>query len=259
MKLDGVRVLDLSLFLPGPYLTQAMADHGADVIKVEPPGGEPVRNVGYRAGGQSVWFRNTHRGKRSVVLDLKTDAGREALLRLQEDGLVARRGYRGTVVSDTTPAEAAEMAQIRIKLESVGIRRAAEVLSREEIDELAALIDRAEAASRAEDAYSCSELDRQFHLTIFQASGLIALEPILSRCALHMHRYTFRHPDETKRQHETPVARQHLAVLDALARRDAEAAAIAVRSHIEAVIDLWSPTLRQAMSRGLDRDQSAAK
>jgi crotonobetainyl-CoA:carnitine CoA-transferase CaiB-like acyl-CoA transferase len=71
MKLDGVRVLDLSLFLPGPYLTTVMADHGAEVIKLEPPSGEPVREIGLRAGGQSVWFRNTHRGKKSVVLNLK--------------------------------------------------------------------------------------------------------------------------------------------------------------------------------------------
>jgi len=71
MKLDGIRVLDLSLFLPGPYLTTVMADHGAEVIKLEPPQGEPVRNIGPRANGESVWFRNTHRGKKSIVLDLK--------------------------------------------------------------------------------------------------------------------------------------------------------------------------------------------
>ena len=72
MKLTGIRVLDLSLFLPGPHLTTMMADHGAEVLKIEPPGeGEPVRHIGYRSGGESVWFRNTHRGKKSLVLDLK--------------------------------------------------------------------------------------------------------------------------------------------------------------------------------------------
>jgi crotonobetainyl-CoA:carnitine CoA-transferase CaiB-like acyl-CoA transferase len=71
MKMEGFRILDLTLFLPGPMLTQMLADHGAAVIKVEPPGGEPVRNIGYRAGGESVWFRNTHRGKKSIVLNLK--------------------------------------------------------------------------------------------------------------------------------------------------------------------------------------------
>ena len=99
MKLEGVRVLDLSMFLPGPHLTQMMADHGADVIKVEPPAGEPVRHVGYRtADGVSVWFRNTHRNKRSVVLDLKTEAGREALLRLAETADVMVEAFRPGVV-----------------------------------------------------------------------------------------------------------------------------------------------------------------
>ena len=99
MKLEGVRVLDLSLFLPGPHLTMMMADHGADVIKVEPPSGEPVRNVGYRtADDVSVWFRNTHRGKRSVVLDLKSDTGRTALLKLAETADVFVEAFRPGVV-----------------------------------------------------------------------------------------------------------------------------------------------------------------
>ena len=99
MKLEGIRVIDLSLFLPGPHLTMMMADHGAEVIKVEPPGeGEPVRNVGYRAGGETVWFRNTHRGKKSVVLNLKDPMGREALLRLAESADVMIEAFRPGVV-----------------------------------------------------------------------------------------------------------------------------------------------------------------
>lgn len=99
MKLEGLRVIDLSLFLPGPHLTMMMADHGAEVIKVEPPGeGEPVRHVGYRAGGESVWFRNTHRGKKSVVLNLKHPTGREALLRLAETADVMVEAFRPGVV-----------------------------------------------------------------------------------------------------------------------------------------------------------------
>ncbi|MEM9222292.1 MAG: CaiB/BaiF CoA-transferase family protein [Pseudomonadota bacterium] len=99
MKLDGVRVLDLSLFLPGPHLTMLLADHGADVIKVEPPGkGEPTRELGVRSGDASVYFRNTNRGKRSVQLDLKTDAGREALLGLAETADVFVETFRPGVV-----------------------------------------------------------------------------------------------------------------------------------------------------------------
>src|SRR3954467_6116841 len=99
MKLEGIRVIDLSQFLPGPHLTMLMADHGAEVIKIEPPGqGEPVRNLGYRAGGESVWFRNTHRGKKSAVLDLKTAEGREALLSLAQTADVVVEAFRPGVM-----------------------------------------------------------------------------------------------------------------------------------------------------------------
>ncbi|AMS32129.1 CoA-transferase [Betaproteobacteria bacterium UKL13-2] len=99
MKLSGIRVIDLSLFLPGPHLTMLMADHGAEVIKLEPPGeGEPVRHVGASQAGHTVWFRNTHRGKKSISLDLKDAAQKEALLQLIDTADVVVEGFRpGTV------------------------------------------------------------------------------------------------------------------------------------------------------------------
>ncbi len=98
MKLEGIRVVDLSLFLPGPAMTQAMADHGALVIKVEPPGGEPNREIGLKRDGVSVFFANTHRGKRSLVLNLKTAEGVEALLRLAATADVLVESFRPGVV-----------------------------------------------------------------------------------------------------------------------------------------------------------------
>lgn len=95
MKLSGVRVLDLSLFLPGPMLTLMMADHGAEVIKVEPAGeGEPTRHVGYRKNGESVWFRNTHRGKRSIQLNLKDPADHAVFMALATEADVVVEAFR---------------------------------------------------------------------------------------------------------------------------------------------------------------------
>jgi len=82
MKLEGVRVVDLSSFLPGPYLTLTLADHGAEVIKVEAPGGDPGRQIGPRDGEHTVFFRTLKRGKKSVVLDLMTARGQAALQEL---------------------------------------------------------------------------------------------------------------------------------------------------------------------------------
>jgi crotonobetainyl-CoA:carnitine CoA-transferase CaiB-like acyl-CoA transferase len=99
LKLEGIKVVDLSLFLPGPAMTQAMADHGAEVIKVEPvPGGEPNREIGPKRDGVSVYFANTHRGKKSLALNLKTAAGVEALLRLAASADVFVEAFRPGVV-----------------------------------------------------------------------------------------------------------------------------------------------------------------
>ncbi|MBM7061018.1 CoA transferase [Pseudomonas sp. UL073] len=99
MKLGGITVLDLSTFLPGPYLTLAMADHGAQVIKVEnPDGGDPGRHIGPSELGHTVFFRNLNRGKRSIALDLKTPEGREALLKLCETADVFIESFRPGVM-----------------------------------------------------------------------------------------------------------------------------------------------------------------
>ena len=81
MKLEGFKVVDLSWFLPGPLLTLAMADHGAEVIKFEPAGeGDPGRHIGPMDGEESVFFRNLNRGKKSAVVDLKDPGDLEAVL-----------------------------------------------------------------------------------------------------------------------------------------------------------------------------------
>lgn len=82
--LSGVRIIDLTTVLMGPFATQILGDYGADVIKVEPPGGgDGVRGVGPRRNpGMAAIFLHANRSKRSIVLDLKQPAGRDALLRL---------------------------------------------------------------------------------------------------------------------------------------------------------------------------------
>ena len=100
MKLDGIRVLDLSLFLPGPTATLMMADHGAEVIKIETLGeGEPNRHIGQRRDGVSVYFDCTHRGKQSLTLNLKSETGRELFMRLVDGADVVVEAFRPGVVN----------------------------------------------------------------------------------------------------------------------------------------------------------------
>jgi len=95
--LDGVRVLELTHAIAGPHTGQILADHGADVIKVEPPGGELARMALPVDGEDSVYFAAQNRGKRSVVLDLKDAEGLALFLRLVEDADVVLTNYSAEV------------------------------------------------------------------------------------------------------------------------------------------------------------------
>src|SRR6266566_2903105 len=99
MPLTGIRILDLTRLLPGAYCTLLLADMGADVIKVEEPrAGDYMRWTPPLAGGQSALFNAINRNKLTVTLNLKSDAGRDLLLRLVDGADVLVEGNRPGVM-----------------------------------------------------------------------------------------------------------------------------------------------------------------
>jgi len=97
LPLSGVRVLDISQVMAGPYACMLLGDLGADVIKIEPPGtGDQTRgSMGFKMKGpDSLGFLNMNRNKRSVTLDLKTEAGKQVLLRMARDADILVENYR---------------------------------------------------------------------------------------------------------------------------------------------------------------------
>src|SRR5260370_42619820 len=94
MLLDGVRVLDLSRLLPGGYCTQLLQAHGAQVTKIEPPTGDPIRAL----PGGGVYFDALHHGKHLLTLDLRSEEGREALRRRVADADVPGEGFPPGVI-----------------------------------------------------------------------------------------------------------------------------------------------------------------
>ncbi|HEX3507560.1 MAG TPA: CaiB/BaiF CoA-transferase family protein [Candidatus Dormibacteraeota bacterium] len=100
MPLTGIRVLDLTRLLPGPFCTLLLADMGADVIKVEEPGGgDYLRWTPPLVDGRGVLFEAINRNKRSITLNLKSSEGRDLLLRLAEHADVLVEGNRPGVMA----------------------------------------------------------------------------------------------------------------------------------------------------------------
>ncbi len=98
--LQGMRVIDLSRLLPGPYATMVLADYGADVIKIEPPeGGDDLRSWAPLVEGTSAFFLAVNRNKRSLTLNLKTDTGRRLLHELVAEADVLFESFRPGVMA----------------------------------------------------------------------------------------------------------------------------------------------------------------
>ncbi|MGV8931285.1 MAG: CaiB/BaiF CoA transferase family protein [Luteimonas sp.] len=95
--LDGVRVLDLSAYIAGPYGCTLLADQGADVIKIEPPSGDNLREYPSTLASESRAFLGVNRSKRGIVLDLKNPRDHAALLRLVRDADVLVHNFRPNV------------------------------------------------------------------------------------------------------------------------------------------------------------------
>jgi crotonobetainyl-CoA:carnitine CoA-transferase CaiB-like acyl-CoA transferase len=98
LPMAGLRVLDFTMMMAGPYCTRLMADLGAEVIKVEAPDGDPMRKGSPLRDGCSAYFGHLNAGKRSIVLDLKTEAGKRAALDLARHADVAMESFRPGVM-----------------------------------------------------------------------------------------------------------------------------------------------------------------
>jgi crotonobetainyl-CoA:carnitine CoA-transferase CaiB-like acyl-CoA transferase len=97
--LDGLRVLDVTQVMAGPYCAMLLADLGADVVKIEPPAGDATRQMPGAVGTDSPSFNAVNRGKRSVVLNLKSTDGRDVFLRLARSTDILIENYRPGVMA----------------------------------------------------------------------------------------------------------------------------------------------------------------
>lgn len=167
--------------------------------------------------------------------DCSQSTVREALLRLQEDGLVVRISQRGTLVADCNGDDARELLRIRHDIECRGVRRAIARYDAALRATLVDALDQMRAAARAGDEFALSVHDRAFHLKLFAAAELPAVQPVLSRCLLHNHRYKIANSEPNRDLDET--AERHAAIIEALDGKNAESASAALSHHIATIVD----------------------
>jgi crotonobetainyl-CoA:carnitine CoA-transferase CaiB-like acyl-CoA transferase len=98
MPLTGLKIIDLTRILSGPFSTMMLADFGADVIKVEPLRGDDSRRIGIQGDCENPYFVNMNRNKRSIAVDLRTDAGKEIIRRLVKTADVVVENFRPDVM-----------------------------------------------------------------------------------------------------------------------------------------------------------------
>lgn len=160
---------------------------------------------------------------------------REALLRLEGEGLVLRAGRHGTTITDLDVGSAAEMLNLRRRIELRGARRAVHRISAGDIEGLRLLQERMECAAKAGDAWAVLEADMDLHLALFRASGLHAMGPILARCMLHSHRFRLWAPWHHRALMATAL--RHRPILAALQGGDAAGLARELGAHLDTIVE----------------------
>lgn len=183
------------------------------------------------------WRPGTVLTELALAAELSTSQApiREALLRLEGEGMVVRSGRQGTSVTDLDAPTAAEILDLRRRIET---RAAKSIVRLRVAGDVAALRTRLAAmhdAARDDDVWAMVRADTEFHLTLFRIAGLHALEPILSRCILHTHRFRLWAP-----WHRRPLidtADRHLPILDALEAGDAVALRRELAHHLDTIVE----------------------
>jgi DNA-binding GntR family transcriptional regulator len=162
---------------------------------------------------------------------------REAILRLDAQGLVERLPYRGVVVTGVDPAAAQDVAALRLPLETLAVRAAVPLLSPADLARMRELHDQLKAAVAGPEAQSAfAGLNREFHLTLYRAAGSATLIRLISDLFAHAERMRLHFDVRRGRAMD-----DHADILAACASDDVEAAVAATREHILGTLLMMMP------------------
>ena len=167
-------------------------------------------------------------------MDCSQGTVREALMRLQEDGLIVRQGYRGTVVSSVSAIEGQESLDIRARIESRAAHLSMGQFTPERVEALCDLVRQMEALAEQGDEYGLFELDQAFHHALYEAANLPALMPMLDRCSLCSHRYKIT--QSTTRRTLRDTALRHWKIVEAVRSGQAAELERVLFHHVASVV-----------------------
>jgi DNA-binding GntR family transcriptional regulator len=176
---------------------------------------------------------------------------REALMLLQEHGLVIRRGYQGTFVTDPSLPEARLMLKLRLDIEVTGISEAAKKINSTHLAELYSIDRQFEECRARRDVIGCAEFDQMLHQKLFEIADMPVLEPMLLRSTLALQRVMLSAP-RSEASWGRPNVTPHRAILYALETQDIQKATTALKAHILSSAVLLAP---QFYGTDLDRLQ----
>lgn len=161
---------------------------------------------------------------------------REALMRLNEEGLVNRLPNRGTVVAPCREDDARALLKLRREVECSYLDRVLDRSGSALTDDLHGLLNAMRNAARDKDEYELSVHDRAFHSRLFAAAELPLLSPILTRCLIHNHRYKILRSEPNRALMET--AERHIPIIDAVRASDLATLRELLGHHIATIVDL---------------------
>lgn len=184
--------------------------------------------------------------EQAIAQDYSCSQGtvREALLRLEQDGLVDRKGYQGTYVTQLSEAEAEAFVRLRLELECAAIDRAARRLDPDVRQFLTRSAEEYRMVQASGDIYNMVLLDRAFHMRLFEQADMPNLMPMLSRILLQLHRYTIsqrRGQDLWRDLSPDP----HREIIEALEAGDPAMCQLRMRDHIMSNIRIFAPLMFQ--------------
>lgn len=197
----------------------------------------PLRDVVFHTLRQAILRGELKPGERLMEIHLAQKLGvsrtpvREAIRKLELEGLVRMIPRKGAVVAEITISDLEDVLEVRMALEELAVKLACRMLTPEQLDEIGGLADEFEQTLYGEDVGACAQADMRFHEAIYAATGNGRLVQILNNLREQMYRYRMEYLKD--RDAHQQLVQEHAEILEALAARDVERALEASGRHIE--------------------------